>query len=123
MQAIIKELIGHWSVLLAIGGAFLVVYITIKIKVPNIESKQTEFEKRIKEFEKMDLVTKEHCLNSQANCQQLLCGKIDNLKKDLKTMDNLRQEARSEFYVELNQISKFMGRVEQFMADKMVIKP
>ena len=53
MQAIIKELIGHWAILLAIGGAFLVVYITIKVKVPNIESKQTEFEKRIKEIEKI----------------------------------------------------------------------
>jgi hypothetical protein len=122
MQAIIKELIGNWSILVAIGGAFLIVYITIKVKVPNIESKQTEFEKRIQEIEKMELVTKEHCLNSQANCQQLLIGKIDNLKENLKTMDNLRQEARSEFHVELIRISNFMGRVEQFMADKMAIK-
>jgi hypothetical protein len=122
MQAILKELIGNWSILVAIGGAFLIVYVTIKVKVPNIESKQTEFEKRIKEFEKMDLVTKNHCLNSQANCQQMICTKIDNLKIDLKSMDTLRQEARKEFQVELIRISNFMGRVEQFMADKMAIK-
>jgi hypothetical protein len=122
MQAIIKEVIGNWSILLAIGGAFLIVYITIKVKVPNIENKQTEFEKRIKEIEKMDLVTKNHCLNSQANCQQMICGKIDNLKVDLKSMDTKRQAARKDFQVELIRISNFMGRVEQFMADKMAIK-
>jgi hypothetical protein len=122
MQAILKELIGNWSILVAIGGAFLIVYVTIKVKVPNIESKQTEFEKRIKEIEKMDLVTKNHCLNSQANCQQMICGKIDNLKVDLKSMDTKRQAARKDFQVELIRISNFMGRVEQFMADKMAIK-
>ncbi len=100
----------------------MIVYVTIKVKVPNIENKQTEFEKRIKEIEKMDLVTKNHCLNSQANCQQMICGKIDNLKVDLKSMDTKRQAARKDFQVELIRISNFMGRVEQFMADKMAIK-
>ena len=122
MQAILKEIFANWPVLVAIGGAFLVVYTTIRIKVPNIEGKQTEFEKRIKEIEKMDLVTKAYCLDSQANIQKMIYAKIDSLKVDLKSMDTLRQEARKEFQIELIKISNFMGRVEQFMADNMVIK-
>jgi hypothetical protein len=110
----LKDIIAYWPVFVAIGGAWAVVYATIKVKVPSIEN-------RLEEIEKMDLITKNHCLTTQADYQSAICAKIDlikaDLKADLKSMDKQRQDARYEFYTELKQINLFIGRVEQFMAD------
>lgn len=106
----LKDVLAHWPILVAIGGAWAVVYATIKFKVPNLEN-------RLKEIEKMDLVTKNHCAVSQTNCQQLLCAKIDLIKADLISMNKQRQDARNDLFRELKQINLFMGKVEQFMAD------
>jgi hypothetical protein len=106
----LKTILENWPALVAIGGAIAVVYATIKVKVPSIEN-------RLRELEKMDLVTKDSCAAMQANCQRLICGKIDVIKSDLEKMNEQRQNAREDFFKELRGIATFMGRVEQFMAD------
>jgi hypothetical protein len=106
----LKDILAHWPILVAIGGACAMVYATLRVKVPSLE-------KRLEAIEKMDLVTTEHCNFSQAKCQQLICAKIEGLKIDLNEMDKKRQDARNDFFDELKAIHKFVGRVEQFMAE------
>ena len=106
----IKDILAHWPIFVAIGGAWAIVYATIRVKVPDIE-------KRLERIEKMELITKAHCADVQANCQAEICRKIDAIKLDLNRMDTKRQDARSEFHTELRIIARFMGKVEQFMAD------
>jgi hypothetical protein len=110
MDAILKSIFDNWAIFVAIGGAWGVVYATIKVKVPNIEN-------RLEEIEKMDLVTKDSCAAMQHNCQKMICAKIDVLKSDIEMMNQQRQDARNELFNELKSISRFMGRVEQYMAD------
>ena len=110
-MSIIKTIIDHWAIFVAIGGAWAVVYTTIRVKVPDID-------KRLRNLEKMELVTKAHCADMQTNCQQLICGKIENVKVNLAKMDAEREKARDQLYNELKEIVKFMGRVEQFMQDR-----
>jgi hypothetical protein len=112
MESLLKEILKYWQVWVAIGGAFIAVYTTIKFKLPDIE-------KRLRKFENMHLMTKQDCLDNQAHCQQLICNKIDAIRTELNLMDRKRQNARAEFNNELKQINKFMGRVEQFMTDHL----
>jgi hypothetical protein len=114
METIIKMITGNWAILLAIGGAWAVVYATVRVKVPAID-------RRLRKLENMDLVTTASCADMQHNCQKLICAKIDVIKNDLEKMDDQRQAARHELFVELKIISKFMGQVEQFMAQHIKV--
>jgi hypothetical protein len=58
-----------------------------------------------------------HCDQSQKGCKPLLCGKLEQVRREISAMDKKRATARDEHTRQLNEIHKFMGRVEQFMED------
>jgi hypothetical protein len=88
---VIKDL--HILILIGIivitaGGA---VWGTIKFAIPNLKEGLGKVQKEFaKEIERID----GNCLAHRESCQALLCGRIDEIKIDLKGMDRLRERAR-----------------------------
>jgi len=62
---------------------------------------------------------KVNCEAQQSACRPLMCNKIDQIKAEIKVMDNKREEARKEISEQLQQIHTFVGKVDQFMQERM----
>lgn len=62
---------------------------------------------------------KKHCDGQQAACRPLMCNKIDQIKDEIAVMDEKRESARKEQSEQLEKIHTFIGRVDQFMQERM----
>lgn len=60
---------------------------------------------------------RDHCENCQAKCRPLLCGKIEQVRKEISAMDQKREAARKENYDFQKAIYEHMGDVKRYMRD------
>ena len=106
----IEMIKNTWPLAVAGGTIVLVVYAAIRFKIP-------DHERRLKKLETAGFITLAHLEKHQAGCQSVICGKIDTLKAQLGKMNRERDEARGQHGKQLNEIFRFMGRVDQYMRD------
>lgn len=62
---------------------------------------------------------KKYCQEHQGACESLMCTKIDQIKAEITVMDEKRENARKEQSEQLEKIHTFIGRVDQFMQERM----
>lgn len=105
---IIKDihiLIAIGIIIVTVAGA---VFGTIKFAIPNLKDNLGKLSRRLKEledkvpnlvkaqeFERVTIRLDENCKTHRTHCQALVCGRIDDVRGDLKAMDTKRERARS----------------------------
>ena len=66
-------------------------------------------------------VPKSECRESHAKLEQSVCGKFDGIKKDIKDMDDKRENARKDDALWKETMSRALGRIEG-MLDNHTLK-
>jgi len=122
-QILIHILVPVFAIILSIVGAM----ITVAVMWGKVNQIVTNLLNRVGSVEKkQDLisgntegaaVTVAHCNNARGNCSQMICGKLDDLKKSLYKIETKREEGQKEIQDVKIQIAKIAQCIDDYRAN------